>query len=106
MDSLFMQSGPRLTTSGSAFPQGLIEGVDELLQTPLDLEALPRSEQRRMAANLLAGLEDVLRNISQALPNGTLTFNASAGTGKYWGLPRAPALPFPTSFIPQPHWSQ
>ncbi|XP_046950673.1 adhesion G protein-coupled receptor E2-like isoform X1 [Lynx rufus] len=60
--------------------QGLIEGVDELLQTPQDLEALPRSEQRRVAANLLAGLEDVLRNISQALPNGTLTFSASAGT--------------------------
>uniref|UniRef100_A0A8C9K3V8 Adhesion G protein-coupled receptor E2 n=1 Tax=Panthera tigris altaica TaxID=74533 RepID=A0A8C9K3V8_PANTA len=60
--------------------QGLIEGVDELLQTPEDLEALPRSEQHRVATNLLAGLEDVLRNISQALPNGTLTFNASAGT--------------------------
>uniref|UniRef100_A0ABI8AS36 Adhesion G protein-coupled receptor E2 n=1 Tax=Felis catus TaxID=9685 RepID=A0ABI8AS36_FELCA len=60
--------------------QGLIEGVDELLQTPEDLGALPRSEQHRVAANLLAGLEDVLRNISQALPNGTLTFNASAGT--------------------------
>ncbi|XP_044903120.1 adhesion G protein-coupled receptor E2 isoform X4 [Felis catus] len=60
--------------------QGLIEGVDELLQTLLDLEALPRSEQRRVAANLLAGLEDVLRNISQALPNGTLTFSAPAGT--------------------------
>ncbi|GAB5567827.1 adhesion G protein-coupled receptor E2 isoform X1 [Prionailurus iriomotensis] len=60
--------------------QDLIEGVDELLQTPRDLEALPRSEQRCVAANLLAGLEDVLRNISQALPNGTLTFSASAGT--------------------------
>ncbi|GAB5567828.1 adhesion G protein-coupled receptor E2-like isoform X3 [Prionailurus iriomotensis] len=60
--------------------QGLIEGVDELLQTPEDLGALPRSEQHRVAANLLTGLEDVLRNISQALPNGTLTFSASAGT--------------------------
>ncbi|XP_045348242.1 adhesion G protein-coupled receptor E2 isoform X6 [Leopardus geoffroyi] len=60
--------------------QGLIEGVDKLLQTPQDLEALPRSEQHRVATNLLAGLEDVLRNISQALPNGTLTFSASAGT--------------------------
>ncbi|XP_047698158.1 adhesion G protein-coupled receptor E2 isoform X2 [Prionailurus viverrinus] len=60
--------------------QDLIKGVDELLQTPEDLGALPRSEQRRVAANLLAGLEDVLRNISQALPNGTLTFSASAGT--------------------------
>uniref|UniRef100_A0A8C9CU85 Adhesion G protein-coupled receptor E2 n=1 Tax=Panthera leo TaxID=9689 RepID=A0A8C9CU85_PANLE len=58
----------------------LIRGVDELLQTPQDLEALPRSEQHRVATNLLAGLEDVLRNISQALPNGTLTFSAFAGT--------------------------
>ncbi|XP_053753212.1 adhesion G protein-coupled receptor E2 [Panthera pardus] len=58
----------------------LIRGVDELLQTPEDLEVLPRSEQHRVAMNLLAGLEDVLRNISQALPSGTLTFSAFAGT--------------------------
>ncbi|XP_042834352.1 adhesion G protein-coupled receptor E2 isoform X3 [Panthera tigris] len=57
----------------------LIRGVDELLQTPQDLEALPRSEQHRVATNLLAGLEDVLRNISQSLPSGTLTFSAFAG---------------------------
>uniref|UniRef100_G1M481 Adhesion G protein-coupled receptor E2 n=1 Tax=Ailuropoda melanoleuca TaxID=9646 RepID=G1M481_AILME len=60
--------------------QDLIQGVDELLETPEDLEDLPHSEQHRVATNLLVGLEDVLRNISQALPNGTLTFNAPAGT--------------------------
>ncbi|XP_078299407.1 adhesion G protein-coupled receptor E2 isoform X2 [Panthera onca] len=58
----------------------LLRGVDELLQIPQDLEALPRSEQHRVATNLLTGLEDVLRNISQALPSGTLTFSAFAGT--------------------------
>nr|XP_025718872.1 LOW QUALITY PROTEIN: adhesion G protein-coupled receptor E2-like [Callorhinus ursinus] len=60
--------------------QDLIQEVDELLETPGDLEALPRSEQHCVATNLLVGLEDVLRNLSQALPNGTLTFNESAGT--------------------------
>ncbi|XP_004416828.1 PREDICTED: EGF-like module-containing mucin-like hormone receptor-like 2-like, partial [Odobenus rosmarus divergens] len=61
--------------------QDLIQEVDELLETPGDLEALPRSEQHCVATNLLVGLEDVLRKLSQALPNDTLTFNASAGTG-------------------------
>ncbi|XP_027443192.1 adhesion G protein-coupled receptor E2-like [Zalophus californianus] len=60
--------------------QDLIQEVDELLETPGDLEALPCSEQHCVATNLLVGLEDVLRNLSQALPNGTLTFNESAGT--------------------------
>nr|XP_012422466.1 PREDICTED: EGF-like module-containing mucin-like hormone receptor-like 2 [Odobenus rosmarus divergens] len=60
--------------------QDLVQGVDELLETPEDLEALPRSEQHSVATNLLVGLEHVLRNLSQTLPNGTLTFNASAGT--------------------------
>lgn len=84
-------------------PQGLVQGVDELLQIPEDLEDLPRSDQHCVATNLLVGLEDSLRNMSQALPNGTLTFNASAGTGKCWALPQAPAPPFITSFIP---WGQ
>ncbi|XP_045845881.1 adhesion G protein-coupled receptor E2-like [Meles meles] len=60
--------------------QNLTQEVDELLQTPEDLEALPRSKQHCVATNLLSGLEDALRNLSQGLPNGTLTFNASAGT--------------------------
>ncbi|XP_039108282.1 adhesion G protein-coupled receptor E2 isoform X2 [Hyaena hyaena] len=61
--------------------QDLIQGVDELLQAPDDLEALSPSEQRCVATNLLVGLENVLRDVSQALPNGPLTFSASAGTG-------------------------
>lgn len=60
--------------------QGLIHAVDHLLETPGDLETLPRSEQHCVAANLLFGLEDVLRGLSQALSNGSLTFNSSAGT--------------------------
>ncbi|XP_034509151.1 adhesion G protein-coupled receptor E2-like, partial [Ailuropoda melanoleuca] len=67
--------------------QDLIQGVDELLETPEDLEDLPPSKQHCVATNLLVGLEDVLRNISQALPDKTLTFNAPAGTGcycEYW----------------------
>ncbi|XP_045667922.1 adhesion G protein-coupled receptor E2-like isoform X2 [Ursus americanus] len=58
--------------------QDLIQGVDELLQTPKDLEALPCSEQHRLATNLLIGLEDVLRDVSQALPNGPVNFSAPA----------------------------
>ncbi|KAI5212644.1 Adhesion G Protein-Coupled Receptor E2 [Manis pentadactyla] len=62
--------------------QGLIQGVDELLATPGDLEAVPDSEQHCVATNLLLG-ENVLRGLSEALPNGfNLTINASAGTGK------------------------
>ncbi|XP_034513811.1 adhesion G protein-coupled receptor E2-like [Ailuropoda melanoleuca] len=68
--------------------QDLIQGVDELLVTPEDLEDLPPSEQHCVATNLLVGLEDVLRNISQALPNGTPTFKAPAGTGQYGVCPR------------------
>uniref|UniRef100_A0A5F5PT47 Adhesion G protein-coupled receptor E2 n=1 Tax=Equus caballus TaxID=9796 RepID=A0A5F5PT47_HORSE len=60
--------------------KGLIHAVDHLLETPGDLETLPRSEQHCVAANLLFGLEDVLRGLSQALSNGSLTFNSPAGT--------------------------
>uniref|UniRef100_A0A8I3P7L1 Adhesion G protein-coupled receptor E2 n=1 Tax=Canis lupus familiaris TaxID=9615 RepID=A0A8I3P7L1_CANLF len=60
--------------------QDLIQEVDELLEIPGDLEALPHSEQHCVATNLLVGLEGVLRNVSQAMPNGPWTFNASAGT--------------------------
>ena len=74
--------------------------MDELLETPGDLEALPHSKQHYVATNLLVGLEDVLRDVSQALPNGLLNFNSSAGTGKCWGLPQAPALPVPHLICP------
>uniref|UniRef100_A0A8C4M121 Adhesion G protein-coupled receptor E2 n=1 Tax=Equus asinus TaxID=9793 RepID=A0A8C4M121_EQUAS len=60
--------------------QDLMHEVDDLLETPGDLETLPRSEQHCVAANLLFGLEDVLRGLSKALSNGSLTFNSPAGT--------------------------
>ncbi|XP_027632571.1 adhesion G protein-coupled receptor E2-like isoform X2 [Tupaia chinensis] len=58
----------------------LMENVDELLGTPGDLEILPRPQQHCVASNLLIGLENVLRDLSKALPDGTLTLNYSAGT--------------------------
>ncbi|XP_014653122.1 PREDICTED: adhesion G protein-coupled receptor E2-like [Ceratotherium simum simum] len=60
--------------------QNLMQEVDVLLETPGGLETLPRSEQHCVASNLLFGLEDVLRGLSTALSNGSLTFNSSAGT--------------------------
>ncbi|XP_032990358.1 adhesion G protein-coupled receptor E2-like isoform X3 [Rhinolophus ferrumequinum] len=60
--------------------QDLVQEVDELLETPGDLESLPRSEQHCVATNLLFGLEGVLRGLSQVLPNGLLTLHAPAGT--------------------------
>ncbi|XP_019575285.2 adhesion G protein-coupled receptor E2 [Rhinolophus sinicus] len=60
--------------------QDLVQEVDELLETPGDLETLPHSEQHCVATNLLIGLEDVLRGLSQLLPNGPLTLHAPAGT--------------------------
>ncbi|XP_046538023.1 adhesion G protein-coupled receptor E2-like [Equus quagga] len=60
--------------------QGLMHEVDDLLETPGDLETLPSSEQHCVAANMLFGLEDVLRGLSQALSNGSLTFHSPAGT--------------------------
>ncbi|KAM5233066.1 adhesion G protein-coupled receptor E2-like isoform 2-T3 [Hipposideros larvatus] len=60
--------------------QDLVQEVDELLETPGDLESLPLSEQHCVASNLLTGLEDVLRGLSQVLPDGPLTLRAPAGT--------------------------
>ncbi|XP_075854294.1 adhesion G protein-coupled receptor E2-like [Microcebus murinus] len=60
--------------------QDLLQEVDELLETPGDLETLPRSQQHCVAGHLLAGLEDVLRGLSKPLPDGLLTFDYSAGT--------------------------
>lgn len=75
--------------------------VDELLETPEDLETLPRSEQHRVATNLLVGQEQALRWLSKALPNGPLTFNSSAGTGKDPPLSPGSAVPTPC-LIPLP----
>ncbi|XP_019489301.1 PREDICTED: adhesion G protein-coupled receptor E2-like isoform X1 [Hipposideros armiger] len=60
--------------------QDVIQMVDELLETPGDLETLPHSEQHRVATILLVGQEQALRWLSKALPNGPLTFNSSTGT--------------------------
>nr|KAF6478958.1 hypothetical protein HJG59_000369 [Molossus molossus] len=60
--------------------QGIIKVVDELLETPGDLDTLPRSDQHCVATNLLTGLEDVLRELSKALPRGPWHFPAAGGT--------------------------
>lgn len=85
-------------------PQGLIQGVDDLLENPVDLETLPHSEQNYVATILLHKMEHVLfKKLSKTPPNGSLTFNAPGGTGKYLGLPPGSALsilhliPLPTS---------
>lgn len=68
-----------------------MQEVDELLETPGDLETLAPSEQHCVATHLLVGLEDVLRVLSKLLPNGPLTAHAPAGTGKYLSMLQAPA---------------
>ncbi|XP_071457956.1 adhesion G protein-coupled receptor E2-like [Marmota flaviventris] len=60
--------------------QGIVQEVDELLETPGDLETLPPSQKHCMATHLLTGLESALTHLSRALPEGTATFNYSAGT--------------------------
>ncbi|EPQ10005.1 EGF-like module-containing mucin-like hormone receptor-like 2 [Myotis brandtii] len=60
--------------------QDIIQEVDNLLETPGDLDTLPHSEQHCVATNLLTGREHVLRELSKALPNGPLTFRTAAGT--------------------------
>uniref|UniRef100_A0A8D2E3L5 Adhesion G protein-coupled receptor E2 n=1 Tax=Sciurus vulgaris TaxID=55149 RepID=A0A8D2E3L5_SCIVU len=60
--------------------QGLMQEVDELLETPGDLETLPPSQRHCVATRLLADMENALRNLSRALPEGTSTFSYSAGT--------------------------
>ncbi|XP_077652666.1 adhesion G protein-coupled receptor E2-like [Urocitellus parryii] len=60
--------------------QGIMQEVDELLETPGDLETLPPSQKHCVATHLLTDLESALRHLSRALPEGTATFNYSAGT--------------------------
>ncbi|XP_046293342.1 adhesion G protein-coupled receptor E2 isoform X3 [Marmota monax] len=60
--------------------QGIMQEVDELLETPGDLETLPPSQKHNVATHLLTGLESALRHLSRVLPEGTATFNYSAGT--------------------------
>uniref|UniRef100_A0A2K6GS99 Adhesion G protein-coupled receptor E2 n=1 Tax=Propithecus coquereli TaxID=379532 RepID=A0A2K6GS99_PROCO len=54
----------------------LMQNVDELLETPGDLESLSRSQQCCVATNLLVGLEAVLRELSKLLPDGLLNYSA------------------------------
>ncbi|XP_044804174.1 adhesion G protein-coupled receptor E2 [Bubalus bubalis] len=60
--------------------QNLIQGVDEMLEAPRDLETLPNSEQHLVASNLLIGLETVLRRLSKSLNNEPLHFSSPSGT--------------------------
>ncbi|XP_046293349.1 adhesion G protein-coupled receptor E2 isoform X3 [Marmota monax] len=60
--------------------QRIMQDVDELLETPGDLENLPPSQKHCVATHLLADLESDLRHLSRGLPEGTATFNYSAGT--------------------------
>lgn len=83
--------------------QGIIQVVDDLLETPEDLETLPNSEQNFVATNLLLNMEHSLRELSKVVPNESLTFSTSGGTGKYHCRPQAVLWLFSTSFLPQPH---
>ncbi|XP_054574304.1 adhesion G protein-coupled receptor E2 [Eptesicus fuscus] len=60
--------------------QNLIQEVDDLLESPGDLENLTHSEQNYVATNLLLNLEHVVRKLSKAPPNESLTFKATGGT--------------------------
>ena len=71
----------------SLSPQNLIQGVDEMLEAPRDLETLPNSEQHLVASNLLIGLETVLRRLSKSLNNEPLHFSSPSGTGNYLEQP-------------------
>ncbi|XP_045048529.2 adhesion G protein-coupled receptor E2-like isoform X2 [Desmodus rotundus] len=65
-------------TSSSA--TDTIQVVDGLLENPEDLKTCPHSEQHSVATNLLLNMEHVLRELSKAPPNESLTFNAAGGT--------------------------
>nr|XP_034493053.1 adhesion G protein-coupled receptor E2 [Marmota flaviventris] len=60
--------------------QGIMKEVDELLETPGDVETLTSTQKHCVATHLLKGLESALTHLSRALPEGTATFNYSAGT--------------------------
>ncbi|XP_073910028.1 adhesion G protein-coupled receptor E2 isoform X3 [Castor canadensis] len=60
--------------------QGVLQAVDEFLETPGDVKTLPGSQQHCVATHLLLDLEGVLRVLSQAMPEGSATFNYSAGS--------------------------
>lgn len=92
-----------LTGPVPSCPQGIIQEVDDLLENPEDLGTQPSSEQNCVASNLLLIMEHVLRELSTALPNGSLTFSTAGGTGKCPHLSPGSALafshPFPPPFL-------
>uniref|UniRef100_A0A671EPX7 Adhesion G protein-coupled receptor E2 n=1 Tax=Rhinolophus ferrumequinum TaxID=59479 RepID=A0A671EPX7_RHIFE len=76
----------RMNAGGALLCQvlGVIQVVDDLLESPGDLVTLPRSEQHCVATSLLVGQEQVLRSLSKALPGGPLTFNTAGVPASQW----------------------
>lgn len=74
--------------------------VDDLLENPEDLKTQPSSEQNCVASNLLLIVEHVLRKLSTALSNESLTFHTAGGTGKCPHLSLGSAFAFPHPIPP------
>uniref|UniRef100_U3KNC5 Adhesion G protein-coupled receptor E2 n=1 Tax=Oryctolagus cuniculus TaxID=9986 RepID=U3KNC5_RABIT len=60
--------------------QNLMQRVDELLESPGDLQTLPHSQQHCVATHLLADLEQTLQSLGKNLPQGPFTSSYPAGT--------------------------
>ncbi|CAK6445403.1 unnamed protein product [Pipistrellus nathusii] len=60
--------------------QDLIQEVDDLLESPGDLETWPHSDQNYVATNLLLNMEHVVKKMSKAPSNESLIFKATGGT--------------------------
>ena len=75
----------------SLSPQNLIQGVDEMLEAPQDLETLPNSEQHLVASNLLVGLETVLRGLSKSLNRARSLSTQRSPPAPWSQSPRPPA---------------
>nr|KAF6478959.1 adhesion G protein-coupled receptor E2 [Molossus molossus] len=57
-----------------------IQVVDDLLETPEDLETKPHSEKNIVANNLLLNTEHILKRLTESLPNDSLTLNTARDT--------------------------
>ncbi|KAM7140873.1 adhesion G protein-coupled receptor E2-like [Molossus nigricans] len=60
--------------------QKFIQVVDDLLETPEDLETKPHSEKNIVANNLLLNTEHILKRLTESLPNDSLTLNTAGDT--------------------------
>lgn len=69
-----------MSSSAQDTIQKVLQVVDDLLESPGDLATLPRSEQHYVATNLLVGQEQVLRSLSKAMSNESLTIYTAGGT--------------------------